>query len=337
MIPASSACVLSRAFLPIFVFGLLASAPALALERLTLTRLKSCDVATVRSAAELLLNDPDVLQQPHNFYYAAQGLVFVDRREDAVFHYLLGKLRSARARPTYPGEARSLLRYQEALVEPNQLVILNSNPALAQRAVNRALAWDRSHPDPYRDGPEAQTPGAIMQLAASEAAIRAMPSKIAADTGLQANARLHLIGLNAQMRTARQEWCADNRLDEEHRELAIEEFKRAATEFVRKHPLVLMHVKGDVERLSASANEFPPDKLPKKVSVGMTMAISKDRYSAIVDVLPEIRNRRLQKFDLKLRCVLLPYTGPPRGTTSSDQCDLQNAVRNVDQADPVPE
>jgi len=203
------------------------------------TRLASCKIEVVRTATQELLRKPD---EPLALFHAALGEFLVGSQEEAAFLFVIARTRSARQAIIKRGDVPQLLAIMTMMAAPIILPVLSENPALTQRVVERARAWDMTAPDPYRHAPTGSAPEMSAKLAAVDEMIGQLPSQVLGNTDINSASVQHAREFNLKAMYA--DRCGPGTLDALDLKAAEERVRKDAEVFARQHPLVLKHSGG---------------------------------------------------------------------------------------------
>ncbi len=179
-------------------------------EASTQARLASCDPAVVHAAADQVLRDPATLRDPLLLIHAAAGERMIGSKEQAVFLYLAGWLRSTRqALYEKHQKGKSAQLYTVMIMEAGPLMspVLESDPELAQRVVKRVIDWDRSTPDPFRERAAAVSGDIRRKLAEIDAGLARLPGQLRDDPARVDNARAAVEETENLIKTSYAERC----------------------------------------------------------------------------------------------------------------------------------
>jgi hypothetical protein len=128
-----------------------------------------------------MLRDPQALREPLTFFQAALAERMAERKEEAAFLFLAGRLRTSRQILFEKGDRPQLLAIMLMTVGPLTMPVLQTDPELARRVVRRTIDWDRSKPDPFRDRNEAKTGINAQKIAEIDAGLAQLPSLLPAN------------------------------------------------------------------------------------------------------------------------------------------------------------
>lgn len=275
-----------------------ASAPA---DASVIARLGSCDAAVVHKAAEEMLRD--ALQEPLMLFHAASGERIAGRTEDAAFLYLVARLRTSRQLLFEKGDRPQLLSIMLMTVGPMVMPVLEADPQLARRVVERAIEWDRATTDPFREREAAKSGEIAEKLTAIDEGLRRLPDQLRDDPARVAQARQALDESERQIQASYAQRCGPGTLDPADAEAAAERMQRAAESLARTHPFVVSQAGGEVKSASAGASRLGPDRLPRRLTVSVNPANGKTFYAEVNAEATITTERKLGAVKMSLVCV----------------------------------
>lgn len=266
-------------------------------------RLGSCDAVVVRKAVDELLVDPKTLREPLMLFYAASGEYMAGQREEAAYLYLAARLRTSRQVLFEKGDRPQLLSVMLMTVGTMVMPILEADPELAQRAVKRAIEWDRSTLDPFRERDEAKSDEIAKKIAAIDEGLAHLPDQLRNDSARVARARQALDGSERQLKDSYAQRCGPGTLDPADAEPAAERIKRAAESLVRTNSFAVSQAGGEIKSASVTSFRMAPSRLPTRITVAVNPTNGKMFY-AEVDADPAITpERKLGAVQMSLACI----------------------------------
>lgn len=296
-----------------------AASPAPLMDASIQARLASCDKAVARIAIDQLTGDPRTLQEPLMLFFAASAERALGRKEEAAFWYLAARLRTGRQLLFERGDRSQLLAVMDMTVGADVMPMLQADPELARRLVERVQQWDRATPDPFRDREDAKSGDVRTKLAAHDAGLRALPEQLAKDPAAIAQARAAEQARDRLEPELRARRCGPGTLDAVDAEAASTKIKADAEKLVMVHPLVVQRAGGVVKSANTGAYRTGQAGLPSRLTISVQPATGKSFY-AEVDVEPSITaERKLGPVKLTLDCVTDLWIGQ-RDASWKDVC-----------------
>jgi hypothetical protein len=273
-------------------------------------RLRSCDAALVRSAADEVLRDPQTLREPLMLFFAAGGRRTVGDKEEASFLYLAARLRSSRQLIFEKGDRPQLVAVIGGNMGAQILPAIEADPQFARRVVERVIAWDRATPDPFRDRKAGNTPDIDKKLADVDGTLERLLAHISSDPTRLEKARIADQQMDAQISTRRARQCGPGKLDSTDVDAAKERMDESAKRLVLTHPLVLERAGGSNISTFVGARKSSADgELPGRLTISVRTDGGKTFY-AEVDVQTTITNdRKLGAVNASLACITELWLG----------------------------
>lgn len=272
-------------------------------------RLGSCDAAVVRKAVDEMLGDPKTLQEPLMLFHAASGERMAGRTEEAAFLYLAARLRSSRQILFEKGDRPQILQVMLMTIGPLVMPILEADPELARRVVQRVIAWDRATPDPFREREAAKSGEIAEKMTAIDEGLMRLPDQLRDDPTRVAQARQALRESEHQIKASYAQRCGPGTLDPADAEAATGRINRAAESLARTHPFVVAQAGGEVKSASVGASKMSPNRLPTRMTVSVSPANGKALYAEVdaeATITPE---RKLGTVKMSLACVTNLWIG----------------------------
>ncbi len=266
-------------------------------------RLASCDAAIVRAAADEMLRDQKTLQEPLMLFHAASGARMAGRKEEAAFLYLAARLRTSRQILFEKGDRPQLLAIMIMTTGPLIMPVLEADPELARRVVRRAIEWDRSTPDPFRDQEAAKSGEFPEKLAAIDAGLARLPDQIRDDPARVAKARDGDEQAERQIKSTRAERCGPGTLDPVDAEAATERIKSEAEGLAKTHPFILGQAGGAVKSVNVGSWKQGAARLPSRLTVSVTPVAGKAFYAEVDADVAITPDRKLGSVKISLACV----------------------------------
>lgn len=293
-------------------------------------RLRSCNAALVRSAADEILRDPKTLREPLMLLFAASGRRTVGDKEEAAFLYLAGRLRSTRQLVFERGDAAQVIPMIGGFVGSQVMPVIEADPELARRVVDRVVAWDRVTADPFRDRREGAAVDLQKKLADIDAVLVRLPEQIASDPERVAKARVADRQRDSQIESIRAEQCGPGKLDSTDIEAAKKLIKESGIRLVTTHPLVLSHAGTAIASASvASSQTSSGETLPNRLSISLKPEVG-NLFYAEVDVKATVTSdRKLGTVTTSLACITKLWIGK-RDSSWKDVCTGDPAALKPD-------
>lgn len=290
-------------------------------------RLASCDAAVARSAAEELFRDPNTLREPLLLFHAASGERMAGRKEEAAFLYLAARLRASRQILFEKGDRPQLLAIMIMTVGPLIMPVLESDPELTKRVVERVIDWDRSTPDPFRDRQEAKSGDILEKLVEIDAGLARLPDQIGGDDARIAKARDANEQAEHQIKAAYAQRCGPGTLDAVDAEVAIKSIKSEAENLAKTHPFVLSRAGGAVKSVNVGAYKEGGSRMPSRLTVSVNPVIGKTFYAEVDAEFTITVDRKLGSVKTTLVCVTNLWIGQRDGSWKDVCRDDPNAVK----------
>lgn len=266
-----------------------------------------------------MLRDPKALQEPLLLFQAASAERAAGQNEEAAFLFLAARLRTSRQILFEKGDRPQLLAIMMMTVGPLIMPMLEADPDLARRAVQRVIDWDRSTPDPFRDREEAKSAEVSSKIAEIDAGLARLPDQIRNNPARVAKARDENDQAEREIRALHARRCGPGTLDPVNAEAAAERITRQAELFAKAHPLVLSRVGGAVKSVNVGASKLGAGRLPQRLTVSVIPASGTTFYAEVDAVATITPDRRLGSVRFSLACLTDLWIGE-RQASWKDVC-----------------
>jgi hypothetical protein len=293
-------------------------------------RIASCDSATVRSAVDEVLRDPKTLREPLMLFHAASGERATGRKEEAAFLYLAARLRTSRQILFEKGDRPQLLTIMMMTVGPLVMPVLEADPELARRVVQRVIDWDRSTPDPFRDGEEAKSGEIAKKIAEIDAGLARLPDQIRNNPARVAKAREENEQADRQIKSMHAQRCGPGTLDPVDAEAAAERIKSQAVLLATAHSLVLSRAGGAVKSVNVGSHKLGAARLPARLTVSVTPVTGMPFYAEVDAVATITPDRKLGSVKFSLACLTDLWIGQRQASWKDVCLDDPKAIKPTD-------
>lgn len=283
-------------------------------------RLASCDAGIVRAAIDELLRDPKTLQEPILLFQAASAELLAGRKEEAAFHYLAARLRSARQLLFVQGERAQVFSVMAMTVGPLISPIIESDPDLAKRVVDRVIKWDRATPDPFRDREGAKAPETAAKLAELDSGLARLPDQIRGNPERIAAARAANQQAELQIKSMKSKGCEPGRLDSIDVAAAKARIEREAEALAKSHPSIIARAGGPIRSASVGSSALGASGLPSRMTVMVSPTNGKMFFAEIDAEVTVTPDRKLGSLKVRLACITDLWVGE-RDARWRDVCE----------------
>jgi len=244
--------------------------------------LKSCDPKVAVSAAEAILGNPDSLKEPLELFSPAAVLFLHGKKDDAVFWFYAGQLRTRYQLVFEKGDRGQLLTVMMMTVgAPINNYAFQDVPNL-NRILERVLEWDKTAPNSFRERPHSEAEE--QKIASIYAGMHDLQGKIIAEqTDLEAKARKAAPEIERMYAAKNNPQCRAGQVDPSNAAKETAKEKILVSDYVRSNPEVIQdagEIKSTwVETFSTKST----DTMPSRYEVGVISSVGKESH-AIVDV-----------------------------------------------------
>ena len=142
-------------------------------------KLESCDPRIAVAAAEVFINNPDMLKEPLELFKPAFVLFLNGKKDDAVFWFYAAQLRVRYQLVFEKGDRGQLLSIMMMTVGAPINNYAFQDISNLNRILDRVLAWDKNTPNPFRD--KARTESIDKQIEQIYSGFRDLKAKLVAE------------------------------------------------------------------------------------------------------------------------------------------------------------
>lgn len=231
-------------------------------------RLKSCDPSVALSAAKETLNDPKTLQEPLEMFSPALILFQSGEHDEAVFWFYAAQLRVRYQLAFQKSDRSQLLQVMLMTVGPPINNYAFQDVLKLDRQLDRVLEWDKTTPNPLREGTRADDIKG--QIEKAYAGFRDLRSKLRVEKDdIEQKAKAAAPQIEQMYIQMRSRPCQPGSPDPAYANRTIKMEKNSVEEFTKNHKDVLREV-GVIKYVSVSSYRLnPKSTLPSRYTVSV--------------------------------------------------------------------
>ena len=117
-------------------------------------QLASCNAAIALAAAEQIIKAPKTLREPLELFPVTVTLYRLGRKDEAVFWFYVAYLRGQHQAIVKGGDVGQLLTVMKMTIGPPILNYAYQDVKKLNRILDKVAAWNKSHPNPFREEAE---------------------------------------------------------------------------------------------------------------------------------------------------------------------------------------
>lgn len=232
-------------------------------------RLKSCEPRVAVQAANEILNNPGIFQEPLQIFSPAYILFQNEKKDEAVFWFYAAQLRVRYQLAFEKGDRGQLLSIMLMTIGPPINNYALQDVTKLDRILDQVLAWDKSSPNPFRE--KAQPPDVAANLEKVYSGIRDLKAKLGAEKDeLEQKAKAAAPQLERMVAQSRTQPCHQGKIDPSQANQMMEREWLQVMDFVRSNAEVTRLV-GTIKGVGReSSTKKPGEVVPSRyiVSVG---------------------------------------------------------------------
>lgn len=274
-------------------------------------RLISCNQKVAIAAAEEMVRDPAIINEPLELFGPATALFQNGKKDEGVFWFYAGQLRVRQQIVVDNGDRGQLLSVMLMTVGVPINNYAFQDTSNLNKILDRVLEWDKKTENPFRVEAEQKNLGEkIDQIYDGYQALKV--KLITEKSTLETAARSAESRIEQTYSKMNRERCHEGQSDPAYDRLTMKEEEKLAMDYVLNNEQLIKLTKGKIETYPAASIVYPDNK--NKGRYEFTL-VGPTNYFAIVDV-----NRGSGKPVFNLSCVTL--TSQSAGKDSCSQSTI---------------